>query len=167
MPRTASYLARCTNYGEDARFVADRLERDHRRADLPPTVYWPGGRIDVLWLDLGVKSYYDRLQGLPGRVRASVANPFDHVAGPSPGLPGRAAAGDRGDDARDLLVAVGQEHEDEARPEDERGRDRLRPVARCLGAMDEAGDVEPARGRVFMGEVRRHLAERTCHHPRS
>lgn len=49
---------------DEVRFVADFL--DERRPETPhPVVYWPGARLDRLWLDLRVNTYFE-IQQLSG-----------------------------------------------------------------------------------------------------
>jgi hypothetical protein len=87
LPQTEHYRANLRHFDEDARFVA-RFLRERRGESAPvPTVFWPIGQIDTLWIDLRVKSYYDRFQvqgvmfsrdtALEGRRRALLVRHFE------------------------------------------------------------------------------------------
>jgi len=68
---------------QDVRFVAAHLPPSERRA----TVYWPGAPLEQLWFDLGVNSYFHRVQlsgnifsratAIEGHRRTVVAAPFE------------------------------------------------------------------------------------------
>jgi hypothetical protein len=64
LPETAYYQEHYRDENQDIRFVARFLTTTaHRR---PPTLYWSGGGLGAVWLDLRAKSYYDlnQAQGL-------------------------------------------------------------------------------------------------------
>jgi hypothetical protein len=61
VPRSDLYRTGFSKYHDDTPFVADFLRR-HDDGGRLPTVYWPIGRVDMLWMELGVKSYFERLQ---------------------------------------------------------------------------------------------------------
>ena len=81
----AALRENCTRFGKDIRFVRDYLSRHEGRAR--PTIYSCLGRLDLVWLDLHAKSYFDwwqmggvmfqRQMALEGQRRALVVGPFE------------------------------------------------------------------------------------------
>jgi hypothetical protein len=75
----------CTCHGRDIRFVQDFLRKNN--APATPTIYSCLGRLDLVWLDLHAKCYFDwwqmggvmfqRQMALEGQRRALVVGPFE------------------------------------------------------------------------------------------
>jgi hypothetical protein len=73
--------------GSAVRFLRTYLAAREVDGGRPPTVYWPSGRVDLLWHDLGVNSYYawyqvagnvfKRETAVEGRRRADLVRPFE------------------------------------------------------------------------------------------
>ncbi len=71
----------------DSRFVGRFLGPRRSEHAVPPTVYWPTGRLDTLWFDLGVNAYFSDVQlsgnvfnrgtAIEGRRRADLVKPFE------------------------------------------------------------------------------------------
>ncbi len=87
VPMTAWYQNRFPLGRSDVQFVADTLRQLHPSAK-HPTVYWPNGRIDALWFELQVNSYFEWPQQIAGNVfsietaaegarRAALVKPFE------------------------------------------------------------------------------------------
>src|SRR5205814_2552908 len=82
---SSSWRENHTRYGKDIRFVHDFLEGHGGAAR--PSVYSCLGRLDLVWLDLGARCYfdwwqmggvmYDRTMALEGQRRALIVGPFE------------------------------------------------------------------------------------------
>jgi hypothetical protein len=86
IPRAAPLKEIVDRHYHDQVFVEDFLKQ-HALGPSRPTVYWSGGSIDRLWLELGVLCYYERLQiqgvlfsrqtAIEGQRRALVVRQFE------------------------------------------------------------------------------------------
>src|SRR5262249_22283956 len=59
VPQMAAYPWGDSLRRADLEFVRGCLNDHQEDAQEPPTIYWPGCRLDYVWLDLRVRHYYD------------------------------------------------------------------------------------------------------------
>jgi hypothetical protein len=85
LPASPSFRENYTRYGKDIRVIQEFLRQRH--APAMPTIYSCLGRLDLVWLDLHAKSYFDwwqmsgvmfqRQTAMEGQRRALVVGPFE------------------------------------------------------------------------------------------
>lgn len=59
VPQTALYRSRYGQVVQDAAFVRAFLESRPGPSSQPPTIYWPVGRLDLPWFEVGANVYFD------------------------------------------------------------------------------------------------------------
>ena len=87
VPNVGAVRERGTHYLSDLLFARDFVWRQQPRGGKTPTVYSPFGKVELVWLDMGMNSYFDwcqnsgvifrRQTALEGQRRAVLVGPFE------------------------------------------------------------------------------------------
>ncbi len=92
----APYRADLREHHEDVQFLQSVFATRAGQGGRPPTVYWAVGRVEYLWFDLGVPSYFENTQivgsmfsrgtAIEGRRRFHLVEPFERDCYRSKGI---------------------------------------------------------------------------------